>query len=313
MKTALCDWLDAKSSTLALAVSEGRMPLIDVLSQVTEIDIDGLLEHLEAHAGSSSQTATDGTGEQSDHALSSAQIRTQYIAKAYPQWLAYSTVQQIELQTTHFRRHWQYPRLVAWVDSLKGPAWWLKNHLSPTEQANFEWILDRLKCSIESCVRRQDISRALCIADFWSAEFVMQRFLGVNPTFRFFERDIQDGDGQAAILQAATLPAWLDEHWYRQLVTPLTTPPTPSNALHVWLRAPFHDPAPLSLVSPYTGVQVGLSWTGHAPHPTSTNTGRAAALAQSAGPHELARVGLRAQRRYRIKARDWATRWRAVA
>ncbi|GAA5987457.1 hypothetical protein JCM10908_001961 [Rhodotorula pacifica] len=209
---------------------------------------------------------------------------------------AVNYAEQIAIRTVEFCSH--SPDLARWSQTLLDLPERLKFHLDTVEQASIARIYKQLCFSIGEA---RTLQRALEIAHFWTIEFIVQRILGPNPAFNFFGYDMHN-DGHAW-----EVPAWLDASWYRQLVTPEKTPYPLTSAEEFWLKAPFLETVPQVIAWPATGEQVPTSWAHESLlSPDTTSSPR---LEGSQSAYELARIGLRAQRRYRIRPNDWASRW----
>lgn len=139
--------------------------------------------------------------------------------------------------------------------------------------------------------------------------------LGANPLFKFFEYDRKhDHDANEW-----TQPAWLEARWYRQLVTPEMTWQLLANVQSnnkaagqelIDLREPFLLPIPDWLPHVALSSAAHISEhdknpaAGHLPGNDPRHPGQYHSLAQG-----HARIGHRAQRRYRITPSVWQARW----
>lgn len=139
--------------------------------------------------------------------------------------------------------------------------------------------------------------------------------LGANPLFNFFEYDHKhDHDAKEW-----TQPAWLEARWYRQLVTPEMTQQLLANVQSnnktagqelIDLREPFLLPIP------YWLPHVALSSEAHIPEHNKVPAVDLLPGHRHESPPQyqslaggLARMGLRAQRQYRITPSVWQARW----
>lgn len=137
--------------------------------------------------------------------------------------------------------------------------------------------------------------------------------LGANPLFNFSKYD-HEHDHDA---KAWTHPAWLEENWYRQLVTPKLTQQLLADGRSgnkaagmklIELRKPFLLPIPEWL--PHVALLRERHRPEHKKQPAAgLQAGNVPPSQYQSLANRHARIGLRAQRRYRILPEVWQARW----
>ncbi|GAA5987459.1 hypothetical protein JCM10908_001962 [Rhodotorula pacifica] len=320
IKARIWRWVATKRQPLEYALKHQSMLAIDVLAQVIEIEMSTLLARVMSSLPKETPSEKDDLPQQTnqrqierDEAANIWRTHRRGVLKELRPDGAikgrnYSLkiimhAMDIESLVSKFCKHsaglsTESTHLAAWSASLLDLPECLKYHLEPLEQDSMERIYEQLDFSVRAAVTLEGI---LEIAHFWTIEFIVQRSLGPNPAFNFIGYDMHN-DGQAR-----EVPSWLDAHWYRQLVTPETTPYPLTSAEEFWLKAPFLETAPPAIIWPATEEQLPTSWARESLHKLDD-----AGVPHGGGSHvarELARIGLCAQRRYRIRHNDWASRW----
>ncbi|GAA5992905.1 hypothetical protein JCM10908_001398 [Rhodotorula pacifica] len=277
-------WLTTKQRTLELALGGLRISVMDALSQVVQIDMAELF-----HAFTTPGTRQPGIGAHGNTSVEAAQWQ-ELVSVIYGIW--------------GNRREALFAVLAA-RGQIPPPHRALRSHLAYTERTSLEWVLTGVYTNLKSCIERGDAAGAQNLTQFWTAEFILQRSLGTNPAFDF-------GGYDAEMEGGAAWPVWRNEQWYRQPATPFATPPgSPTSASVPWAKGPFLDTPPPALYSPWCGIWIATSRAAPVPHSANVYPGshHGPAPGQPGSYAELARIGLRAQRQYRIKPDAWNSRW----
>ncbi|GAA5987396.1 hypothetical protein JCM10908_001940 [Rhodotorula pacifica] len=301
VRTLLYKWLSEKARTLRLASQVPASLAVDIADQVMEIDVEVLLRHLLGRApmkGSKDAKHLLERLNQSTYIATESTARAAYRTAALRAWrarrddvaerLLLARTNPAEAASLLGQSHgWRGGELFAelcgaagdlpqhslnlrdWMSEVRTATTYLRGVFAYNERMAFTTILEGLAKGLTVC--------RMLPYPAHEAESLVRPWTVYSVAARsigaapgFDFRALDGIDGEAC-----AVPAWLDAKWYRKSVGPPTIP--------------THGE-----IEPYRVGQVasaGDEGVGH---------GQA---------HNLAALGIRAQRRYGISKRAWRKRW----
>ncbi|GAA5978563.1 hypothetical protein JCM10908_004406 [Rhodotorula pacifica] len=294
LKADLYRWLLTKHDTLVYARDYLRVPAVDIANEICGIDIHSVLVYLShqitvaASARTNQFIPVDRERDTYRDALRELwRERRSIIIGAYTSGMEEPPVPAnqrdrrseelrvyVEALLEHCRREISDPAQLDYTHHTMRlwvhSLWVLYNNLGLRNVLN-----EVEKSSLQAVLSHLKSSVQACMPGNWRQAYQLAtNWTGIFVIDRF--------TGLFPVLSYAPLdprypsPSWLDPRHYRLLVLPLVIPA-------VSVRLQFLEPDELQPPA-------------HGRHGYG-------------GPHELARIGLRAQRRYRINSSGWKKRW----